>query len=250
MQGSTRLLCCRPTVPVYALSDELAFPPPELARDDGLLAVGGDLSPERLVLAYENGIFPWCSEGSPLLWWSPSPRFVLLPDELHVGRTLRKLRRRSPYRLSLDEAFPQVIRNCAKVPRPGQHGTWIRRDIIAAYIRLHELQVAHSVEAWEGDTLVGGLYGVSVGSVFCGESMFAHRPDASKLAFVELVEQLRAWGYTMIDCQVFTEHLDRFGAREIELDEFLDRLGDGVARPGREGRWRFEPSLSPPAGGG
>jgi leucyl/phenylalanyl-tRNA--protein transferase len=227
-------------VPVYALTDELVFPPPELARDDGLLAVGGDLSPERLVLAYESGIFPWTSEGGPLLWWSPAPRFVLLPDELHVGRTLRKLGRRPPYRLSLDEAFPRVIRHCATVARPGQRGTWIRPDIQAAYTRLHELGIAHSVEAWEGQTLVGGLYGVALGSVFCGESMFAHRPNASKLAFVALVEQLRAWGFTMIDCQVFTEHLERFGARELLLPEFLERLDAGVARPGRLGRWRFD----------
>lgn len=228
-------------MPVYALSDELVFPPPELARDDGLLAVGGDLSPERLVLAYENGIFPWTSEDGPLLWWCPAPRFVLLPEELHVGRTLRKLQARPPYRISLDEAFAEVIRNCATVPRPGQRGTWIRPDIQEAYIRLFELEVAHSVEAWEGDTLVGGLYGVALGSVFCGESMFAHRPNASKLAFVALVEQLRAWGYTLVDCQIFTEHLHRFGARDIELDEFLERLDDGLGRPGRVGRWRFDP---------
>ncbi len=228
-------------MPVYALSDELAFPPPELAREDGLLAVGGDLSPERLVLAYENGIFPWVSEGGPLLWWCPAPRFVLFPEELHVGRTLHKLQRHPPYRISLDEAFPRVIRNCASTKRPGQRGTWIRRDIQQAYIELHGLEVAHSVEAWEGDELVGGLYGVALGSVFCGESMFAHRPNASKLAFVALVEQLRAWGFTMIDCQMHTEHLERFGAREIELDDFLDRLDEGIARPGRPGRWRFDP---------
>jgi leucyl/phenylalanyl-tRNA--protein transferase len=229
-------------VPVYALSDELVFPPPELARDDGLLAVGGDLSPERLVLAYENGIFPWTSEDGPLLWWCPAPRFV--------GRTLRKLQRNPPYRISLDEAFPEVIRHCATVPRPGQRGTWIRPDIQEAYIRLFELEVAHSVEAWEGDTLVGGLYGVALGSVFCGESMFAHRPNASKLAFVALVEQLRAWGYTLVDCQIFTEHLHRFGARDIELEEFLDRLDDGLGRPGRDGRWRLESAPDEPADAG
>jgi leucyl/phenylalanyl-tRNA---protein transferase len=227
-------------VPVYALSEELVFPPPELARDDGLLAVGGDLSPERLVLAYENGIFPWTSEGAPLLWWSPAPRFVLFPEELHVGRTLRKLGRRPPYRLSLDEAFAEVIRKCAATPRPGQHGTWIRKDIQAAYIELHRLGIAHSVEAWDGDVLAGGLYGVALGSVFCGESMFAHRQDASKLAFVALVEQLRAWGFSLIDCQVHTEHLERFGAREIERDEFLALLAEGIARPGKPGRWRFD----------
>jgi leucyl/phenylalanyl-tRNA--protein transferase len=239
-----------PPVPVFALSDEFEFPPPELARDDGLLAVGGDLSPERLVLAYENGIFPWTSEDGPLLWWCPAPRFVLRPEELYVGRTLRKLQRHPPYRLSLDEAFPQVIRNCATALRPGQRGTWIRPDIQAAYIELHQLGIAHSAEAWEGDVLVGGLYGVALGSVFCGESMFAHRPNASKLAFVALVEQLHAWGFTLIDCQIFTEHLSRFGAHDIELAEFLDRLDDGVTRPGRPGRWRFDPPSSPPATSG
>lgn len=233
-----------PAVPVYALSEELSFPPPELAREDGLLAVGGDLSPERLVLAYENGIFPWVTEHGPLLWWCPAPRFVLFPEELHVGRTLRKQQRRAPYRISLDEAFAEVIRACASTKRPGQPGTWIRPDIQAAYIELHRLGIAHSVEAWEGDELVGGLYGVALGSVFCGESMFARRPDASKLAFVTLVEQLRRWGYTMVDCQVFTEHLDRFGAREIELEDFLVRLYEGVARPGKEGRWRFDDEVA------
>jgi leucyl/phenylalanyl-tRNA---protein transferase len=244
-EGELGLLCCRPTVPVYALTDEISFPPPELAREDGLLAVGGDLSPERLVLAYASGIFPWTSETGPLLWWCPAPRFVLFPEELHVGRTLRKLQRRPPYRLSLDEAFPQVIRACATVRRPGQPGTWIRPDIQAAYIELHERGIAHSVEAWEGDALVGGLYGVALGSVFCGESMFARSPNASKLAFVAVVEQLHAWGFSMVDCQIFTEHLDRFGARELELDEFLDRLDEGVSQPGRPGRWRFD---DPPAG--
>ncbi len=234
-------------MPVYALPDELVFPPPELAREDGLLAVGGDLSPERLVLAYESGIFPWTSEDGPLLWWSPAPRFVLLPEELHVGRTLRKLARHPPYRLSLDEAFVEVIAQCAATPRPGQRGTWIRPDIQAAYAELHGLGITHSVEAWEGDALVGGLYGVALGSVFCGESMFAHRPNASKLAFVALVEQLRAWGFTMIDCQMHTHHLERFGAREIEREEFLARLDEALGHPGRPGRWRFDPG-PPPAG--
>lgn len=241
-------------MPVYALTDEIAFPPPELARDDGLLAVGGDLSPERLVLAYASGIFPWTCGPGPILWWSPAPRFVLFPDELHVSRSLRKQQRRAPYRLSLDEAFPQVIRGCATAPRPGQRGTWIDADMQAAYIRLHELGLAHSVEAWEGTTLVGGLYGVALGSVYFGESMFTRRPDASKLAFVALVEQLRAWGTTMIDCQLHTEHLDRFGAREIPLPEFLARLEDGVDQPTRRGPWRFDdppPVLrQPPPGSG
>ncbi|MEM9457683.1 MAG: leucyl/phenylalanyl-tRNA--protein transferase [Myxococcota bacterium] len=226
-------------MPVYALTDELSFPHPSLATADGLLAVGGDLSPERLVLAYSNGIFPWYSDDRPILWWSPSPRLILLPDELHVGRSLRKAQRRVPYRLAFDEAFDQVIAACATVPRPGQNGTWITAEMQDAYIELHRLGIAHSAEAWEGDTLVGGVYGVALGGVFFGESMFARRPDASKLAFVTLVEQLRAWGFTLVDCQVVTEHLLRFGAREVELDEFLDRLRLGLKVPHRPGPWRF-----------
>ncbi len=237
------LLDCSAAVPVYALSDELSFPHPSLATDDGLLAVGGDLSPERLVLAYSNGIFPWYSDDRPILWWSPSPRLVLFPDELHVGRSLRKAQRRAPYRLSLDESFEQVIRACAGVPRPGQHGTWITEDMQQAYIELHRRGIAHSVEAWDGDTLAGGVYGLGLGGVFFGESMFARKPDASKLAFVTLVQQLQRWGFSMIDCQVVTDHLLRFGAREIELPEFLERLEQGLEHPHRRGPWSFE---SPP----
>ncbi|MCX4245192.1 leucyl/phenylalanyl-tRNA--protein transferase [Paraliomyxa miuraensis] len=240
-------------MPVYALTDEISFPPPELARDDGLLAVGGDLSPERLVLAYASGIFPWTCGPGPILWWCPSPRFVLLPDELHLSRSLRKQQRRAPYRLSLDEAFPQVIRECANQPRPGQRGTWIDTDMQAAYTRLHALGLAHSAEAWEGSTLVGGLYGVALGSVFFGESMFARRPDASKLAFAALVEQLSAWGFSLVDCQMQTEHLERFGARDIPLEEFLATLDEGIERPTRQGRWRFDgqpPESAAPVSGG
>jgi len=211
-------------VPVYALSDELSFPHPSLANSEGLLAVGGDLSAERIILAYSNGIFPWFSEGQPILWWSPSPRLVLLPEQLHVGRSLRKAQRRAPYRLSMDEAFAEVIAACAEAPRPGQDGTWITRDMQDAYIDLHRRGVAHSVEAWEGDTLVGGLYGLGLGGMFFGESMFARRPDASKLAFAALVSTLRTWGFSLVDCQVVTEHLLRFGAHEIELEDFLERL--------------------------
>lgn len=234
------LLHCRPAVAVYALTEELSFPHPSLADPEGLLAVGGDLSVERLVLAYANGIFPWYGEGRPILWWSPSPRLVLLPEELHVGRSLRKAQRRRPYRLSLDEDFAAVIRACATAPRPGQHGTWITQDMQDAYIELHRRGIAHSVEAWEEDELVGGLYGVALGGVFFGESMFAKRPNASKLAFVTLVEQLRAWGFSLVDCQVVTEHLLRFGAREIELSEFLERLERGLDHPHRRGPWHFD----------
>lgn len=234
------LLCSAAAVPVYALTEELWFPEPTEATSEGLLAVGGDLSAQRIVLAYSQGIFPWYSEGRPILWWCPSPRLVLLPERLHVPRSLRKAQRRAPYRLSLDEAFPEVIEACAGVPRPGQDGTWITRAMREAYIDLHRRGIAHSAEAWEGDELVGGVYGLALGGVFFGESMFARRPDASKLAFVALVEQLRSWGFTMVDCQVVTEHLLRFGAHEIELDEFLRRLDEGLELPHRAGTWRFD----------
>ncbi len=234
------LLHSRSAVPVYPLTDELSFPDPSLARADGLLAVGGDLSPERIVLAYTNGIFPWYSEDRPILWWCPSPRLVLLPERLHVGRSLRKAQRRAPYRLTLDTAFAEVITACASAARPGQFGTWITTDMQEAYIELHRLGVAHSVEAWEGDELVGGLYGLGLGQVFFGESMFARRPDASKLAFLTLVEQLRAWDFRMVDCQVVTDHLLRFGAHEVELEEFLERLDQAVTGPHRRGPWSWD----------
>lgn len=229
-------------VPVFALDESLVFPDPALSTPQGLLAVGGDLSAERLELAYRQGIFPWYSEGRPILWWSPSPRLVLLPGELVVQRSLRKAIRRAPYRVSLDEAFGDVIDACATVPRPGQDGTWITAAMREAYVHLHELGIAHSVEAWEGDELVGGLYGVSLGAAFFGESMFAHRPDASKIAFVHLVQQLHGWGCELVDCQVVTDHLLRFGAREIDRGEFLRRLDAAQRRPDRRGRWRFDPA--------
>jgi leucyl/phenylalanyl-tRNA--protein transferase len=227
-------------VPVFALTDALRFPHPSQAADGGLLAVGGDLRPERLILAYSHGIFPWYSEGRPILWWCPTPRLVLEPSALHVGRSLRKAMRREPYRITLDQAFEQVIDECARMPRPDQDGTWITRDLRAAFLRLHDLGIAHSVEAWEGDELVGGLYGLSLGTAFFGESMFARRPDASKIAFVVLVRQLERWGFDLVDCQVVTEHLVRFGAFELELEAFLDRLGRAVEKPSLRGPWRFD----------
>jgi leucyl/phenylalanyl-tRNA---protein transferase len=211
-------------MPIFRLSDALVFPDPRLADDDGLLAAGGDLSVARLELAYRSGIFPWYSEGRPILWWCPAPRFALLPSELHVGRSLAKAARRGPYRITLDAAFGDVIDRCAKSPRPGQHGTWITKDMRRAYLELHRRGMAHSVEAWEGDELVGGLYGVAIGRAYFGESMFASAPDASKIAFVELVGRLRQWGVELVDCQVHTEHLERFGARMFELDDFLARV--------------------------
>ncbi len=228
-------------MPVFQLTEELVFPDPALAESEGLLAVGGDLSPERLVLAYQNGIFPWYSQGRPILWWCPSPRLVLLPGELRIGRTLRKRMRKAPYRITLDTAFEAVVDACAGTSRPGQPGTWITDDMRAAYAQLHRLGIAHSVEAWQGDTLVGGLYGLALGTAFFGESMFARAADASKIAFATLVQQLEAWSFRLVDCQVVTEHLVRFGAREFELGDFLGRLDVATGERHRKGPWRFEP---------
>jgi leucyl/phenylalanyl-tRNA--protein transferase len=227
-------------VPLYRLPREVAFPDPRDAEPDGLLAVGGDLSPERLVAAYAAGIFPWYGPGSPILWWSPDPRLVLLPERLHVPRSLARTLRRGRYRVTADTAFSEVIRACAATGRPGQDGTWITADMVAAYERLHALGLAHSFEAWEGEALAGGLYGVSLGAAFFGESMFSRRPDASKAAFVRSVEHLREAGVGLVDCQVRTDHLVRFGAEELPREAFLGRLEAALAAPTRRGRWVLE----------
>jgi leucyl/phenylalanyl-tRNA--protein transferase len=227
-------------MPVFRLNARLAFPPPELADESGLLAVGGDLRPERLLLAYSLGIFPWYSEGLPILWYSPDPRLVLESGELVVARSLQKTLRRGRFKVTFDTAFDQVIRACAEVPRPGQHGTWITRDMVRAYRRLHDLGYAHSVEAWQGGELAGGLYGVSLGGGLFGESMFARASDASKVAFVTLVEHLRRWDIPLVDCQVHTEHLARFGAVEWPRERFLRRLAEVLEQPSRIGRWQLD----------
>ncbi len=227
-------------LPVYRIPDRHLFPDPEDADDSGLLGVGGDLEPARLLLAYSMGIFPWYSEDQPILWWSPDPRYVLHTPRLHVGRSLRKRIRRSDYRITMDTAFDQVIHHCSAVPRPGQEGTWITSEMAGAYVRLHELGFAHSVEAWRGDELVGGLYGVAVGRLYCGESMFARAPDASKEAFVHLVRQLERWGFPLVDAQLHTAHLERFGAEEMPRVEYLHRVASLVRQPGRTGRWSFD----------
>ncbi len=227
---------------IYRLGRDVAFPDPALAEPDGLLAVGGDLSPERLLAAYAEGIFPWFDEQSPILWWSPDPRLVLEPDRLHVSRSLRRTIRRGLYRVTADTAFHEVIRRCAGSPRPGQRGTWIGREMVSAYVRLHRLGLAHSFEAWEGEELAGGLYGVSLGGAFFGESMFADRADASKVAFVRAVEWLAARGIRLVDCQVRTEHLVSLGAREIRRSEFLVRLAAALDAETALGRWELEPA--------
>jgi leucyl/phenylalanyl-tRNA---protein transferase len=229
-------------VPVYRLDRSLIFPPPEEAEPSGLLAVGGDLRPERLVLAYASGIFPWYSRGQPILWHSPDPRTVLRPDALRVPRSLGKTVRKAPYRLTLDTAFARVIRACAATPRPGQEDTWITPQMQEAYLELHRRSIAHSVEAWRGATLVGGLYGLSLGAAFFGESMFALEPDASKVAFVALCHQLVAWGFRLVDCQVHTPHLARFGAEQWPRRRYLRELHKAVQDPGQPGRWRFDPA--------
>lgn len=218
-------------MPVRFLGEDIAFPPAESANRDGVVAVGGDYRPERLLLAYRSGIFPWPVTGMPLLWFSPDPRFVLDLREIHVPRSLHKVMRRAPYRLTADTAFDEVLAGCAETPRPGQTGTWITDELFAGYARLHRLGFAHSVEAWRGDELVGGLYGVALGRAFFGESMFARADDASKLAFGTLCANLRAWGYLFVDCQVYTEHLERFGAVEIRRKAYLRRLLEALDAP-------------------
>jgi leucyl/phenylalanyl-tRNA--protein transferase len=225
-------------MPVYRLDERLVFPNPERGPRRGPIAVGGDLRPERLLLAYSMGIFPW--QGEPLHWHSPDPRMVLLADELRLSRSLSRRLRRGELRLTLDTAFEEVMVACATVPRPGQDGTWITPGMVESYTELHRRGVAHSAEAWRGDRLVGGLYGLSLGAAFFGESMFAREADASKVAFVALVRQLGAWGIPLVDCQVYTEHLARFGAREWPRRDFLAALHAALDRPTRLGPWRFD----------
>lgn len=228
---------------IYRLFEEPVFPDPEEADPDGLLAVGGDLSPQRLLTAYANGIFPWYAEDSPILWWSTTPRLVVLPDEFHMPRSLRRTLNKGIFSFTMDTQFEAVIHACACCPRPDQDGTWIVKEMVEAYTLLHELGYAHSVEAWQDGELVGGLYGVSLGSVFFGESMFYAVPDASKAAFAVLVEQLKQWGFSLIDCQQTTDHLLRFGAKEMQRFRFLAMLREGVEVMTREGKWQFDNSL-------
>jgi leucyl/phenylalanyl-tRNA---protein transferase len=212
-------------MPVYLLDDSLWFPPVEEATDDGLLAAGGDLSIDRLLLAYGNGIFPWYNEDEIPLWWSPDPRFVLFPGELIVSKSMLRLLKRNEFEFSVNAAFAEVIRNCSEVWRKGQSGTWISKEIADAYISLHQLGYAHSAEAWLGGELVGGVYGVLLGKVFFGESMFSLKSNASKYAFIRWVQLLQEKGVSLIDCQVYTPHLESLGARMIPRERFMGMLG-------------------------
>jgi len=227
---------------VYLIKNDDDFPEPELANTEpnGLLATGGDLSSERLINAYSRGIFPWYSSGEPILWWSPDPRSVLFPDKLKISRSLNKVLKKNIFKITLDQDFTGVMKACA-APRKDEGGTWITHEMINAYEQLFDLGIAHSVECYADDELVGGLYGVAIGKVFFGESMFSHRSDASKVAFAWLVKQLRAWDYQLIDCQIQSDHMDSLGAQCIPRSHFrmlLNQYCNGV-NP-NPGRWNME----------
>ncbi|WP_432672106.1 leucyl/phenylalanyl-tRNA--protein transferase [Flavobacterium sp. SM2513] len=209
---------------MYFLLKELFFPDVSEADKHGILAVGGDLSPERLMLAYRSGIFPWFDSDEPILWWSPKERMVLFPDELKVSKSMRSILLKELFKVTFNKDFHAVISSCSQISRNGQEGTWITNEMIEAYVKLHELGYAKSVEVWQDDELVGGLYGIDLGSVFCGESMFSKVSNASKVAFITLVENLKIRQYKLVDCQVYNDHLESLGAREIEREEFMEIL--------------------------
>ncbi len=212
------------------LNSSIEFPSTSRALDDpnGLLAAGGDLSSERIVSAYKRGIFPWYSEGQPILWWSPAPRMILVPEQLHIGRTTKKLLRKKKFTVTVDLDFKSVINNCSTISRNDQDGTWITPEMISAYIELAERGIAHSVECWQDNELVGGLYGIALGKVFFGESMFSKVSGASKIAFIELARTLRRWQFTLIDCQQHTDYLESFGAKEVSREDFEFLLSGAI----------------------
>jgi leucyl/phenylalanyl-tRNA--protein transferase len=209
---------------MHYLTKNLVFPPVSNANEDGFLAIGGDLSPERLVLAYKSGIFPWFEEGDPILWWSPNPRMVLFFEDLVISKSMRNVLNRDTFKVTFNQDFRGVISNCQKIKRDGQHGTWITNDMIEAYCRLNELGIAKSVEVWQDDELVGGLYGVDLGNIFCGESMFSKVTNASKVAFIHWSRHLEANNYKLLDCQIYNPHLESLGCREIARDHFISIL--------------------------
>jgi len=228
-------------MPVYELDPyHMAFPPAQKASRDGLLAVGGQLREDWLILAYRSGIFPWFNDGDPVLWWSPDPRFVLPIENLKVPRSLKPFLKRPEYEFRLDTAFDEVIDACAAIPRHGQNGTWITTHMSAAYKNLHKMGLAHSAEIWLEGRLIAGLYGVSMGSAFFGESMFTIEPNASKIAFVKLCHWLRDKDFQWIDCQVYTQHLERFGAEFVPRKSFLSMLEWALQTPNKTGKWRVE----------
>ncbi len=230
-------------MPVFKLSDKIAFPPPELAREDGLLAVGGDLSTERLLLAYQMGIFPWYAEGDPILWWSPVPRLILEPAEFHISKRLARNLRRGVFKFSFDQDFQAVIEACAATRTEQNEPTWINNKMTKAYCQLNKLGFAHSVECWQDKKLVGGLYGVSIGGVFFGESMFSKASNSSKAAMAILAHQLQQWNFDFIDCQMRTNHLVSLGAYEVSGPIFFRRLQNAILKHEHQEPWLFDPVL-------
>lgn len=213
---------------MYFLNKTIAFPPVYKANESGLLAIGGDLSPERLLLAYKSGIFPWYNEDEPILWWSPDPRFVLFPEKLKVSKSMKTVLQNGKFTFTINKAFELVIKNCRAIARKGQDGTWIQPEVQKAYIALHSLGYAHSAEAWHNDELVGGLYGIRIGNAFFGESMFSKESNASKFAFINYISQLRKENVQLIDCQIYTEHLESLGAEMIPRGKFMELLKKSI----------------------
>lgn len=213
------------------------FPPGEQASEEGVLAYGGDLSPERLISAYLQGIFPWFSEGEPIYWWCPDPRFILLPDEVKISKSMRQLFNQKKFKVTFDHSFSHVIQRCASIDRKEQEDTWITNDMIDAYQRLHQLGFAHSVEVWLDDKIVGGLYGISIGKMFFGESMFSDISNSSKYGFITLVNFLKDQGFDLIDCQVHTPHLESLGAKMMNRKTFLTLIEENIYKPGKYGPW-------------
>ncbi|BDS11901.1 leucyl/phenylalanyl-tRNA--protein transferase [Aureispira anguillae] len=222
---------------MHWLTEKIAFPHPKYASVEGLLAVGGDLSPQRILFAYEHGIFPWYNEGEPILWWSPDPRFVLRPAEIKVSKSMRKILRKGIFNITFDQAFEQVIYACSSIPRNGQTGTWLTAEMQTAYLLLHQMGFAHSVEVWQEEELVGGLYGLSLGKCFFGESMFAQVSNASKAALIHLAQTLERRGFNMIDCQAETKHLATMGAKFISRDAFSAYLAQNKKEKTLRGNW-------------
>lgn len=231
-------------MPVFSLTEKVSFPPPEFAEDSGLLAMGGDLCVDRLLTAYKQGIFPWYEETTPILWWAPDPRMVLFPEDLHISKSLKKIIKKNQFEITFDKAFGEVISSCAYVRLDKGEETWITPEMVNAYIDFHRAGYAHSVEVWHNGELAGGVYGVALGRAFFGESMFTNIDNASKVGFVYLVEHLKKWGFRFIDCQVATDNLERFGAKEIPRKEFMEILENEIKfKPGNEMDWVFDNDL-------